>query len=265
MLRKTWMMLLCIATLLAASRASAITRGERDGGDHPNVGAMIGEGVGEDGSVEKQLWCSGTLISPTVFLTAAHCTWQSERDGQPLWVTFDPVFGPGSVLYKGTPHTSPGFNGAQNDPEDLAVIVLDEAVRGITPAALPAEGMLDRMFADGSLRNHAFTSVGYGLHERTRGGRPAFSFTSDRWRSVSTFLALNDAWLRLSQNGATGNGGTCYGDSGGPTFLGAGDTETPILVGTTTKGDAVCTALSVSYRLDTPGARAFLGQFVTLP
>jgi hypothetical protein len=62
-------------------------------------------------------------------------------------------------------------------------------------------------------------------------------------------------------NPSTGNGGTCYGDSGGPNFLG----DTNIIAGTTITGDHVCRATNVDYRLNTPSARAFLAQFVTLP
>ncbi len=63
----------------------------------------------------------------------------------------------------------------------------------------------------------------------------------------------------------TGDGGTCYGDSGGPNLVGAGATETPVIAGTTITGDALCKATNVTYRLDTPAARAFLGAFVILP
>jgi hypothetical protein len=62
-------------------------------------------------------------------------------------------------------------------------------------------------------------------------------------------------------NPAKGDGGTCYGDSGGPNFLGTTD----ILAATTITGDSVCRATNVTYRLDTAPARAFLGQLVTLP
>ena len=79
--------------------------------------------------------------------------------------------------------------------------------------------------------------------------------------AVGTLNAINPAWLRISMNPATGNGGTCYGDSGGPNFL--GDDRHP--GGTTITGDYVCRSTNVDYRLDTPSARAFLGQFVTLP
>jgi hypothetical protein len=75
----------------------------------------------------------------------------------------------------------------------------------------------------------------------------------------------DDAWLRLSQNPATGDGGGCYGDSGGPNFLGAGNDETSTIAAITVTSDAMCQATNVVYRMDSPVARAFLGQFVTLP
>ncbi len=62
-------------------------------------------------------------------------------------------------------------------------------------------------------------------------------------------------------NEALGDGGTCYGDSGGPNFLGS----TTVLAATTITGDAVCRATNVIYRLDTPAARTFLARYVTLP
>ena len=62
-------------------------------------------------------------------------------------------------------------------------------------------------------------------------------------------------------NPATGDGGTCYGDSGGPNFLGM----TQIVAAITITGDMVCRATNVTYRLDTESARTFLAQYVTLP
>jgi secreted trypsin-like serine protease len=79
--------------------------------------------------------------------------------------------------------------------------------------------------------------------------------------ATGTLNAVNKTWLRISMNASTGNGGTCYGDSGGPNFLGT----TNVIAGITITGDAVCRSTNVVYRLDTPSARAFLGQYVTLP
>jgi hypothetical protein len=57
----------------------------------------------------------------------------------------------------------------------------------------------------------------------------------------------------------------CYGDSGGPNFLGAGSTETNIVAATTITGDMWCRSTNVDYRLDTASARSFLASYVTLP
>ena len=65
--------------------------------------------------------------------------------------------------------------------------------------------------------------------------------------------------LLLSNNASSG--GTCFGDSGGPNFLGT----TTIVAGTTITGDYMCRATNVTYRTDTPSARAFLSQYVSLP
>jgi hypothetical protein len=71
--------------------------------------------------------------------------------------------------------------------------------------------------------------------------------------------------MTLSMNDATGDGGTCYGDSGGPHFLGASESETDIVASITVTGDAVCKATDKTYRMDTDSARDFLGTFVDLP
>jgi hypothetical protein len=141
------------------------------------------------------------------------------------------------------------------------VVVLDDAVTGITPARLPAAGSLS------GLDGHAtFTSVGYGAQSVTSGpGGKTFHYADVRFMATGTLNSLTPTWLRISQNPATGNGGTCYGDSGGANFLGSGATETNILAGTTITGDTPCRSTNVDYRLDTASARAFLGQYVALP
>lgn len=254
----------CFLLLLSAIVAGAITYGQPDGNGHPSVGGLVAEWRVAG---QKDLLCSGTLISPTVFLTAAHCTAFLKFLGiSDVWVTFDSQFTAHSKLHHGTMHTNPNFNQAQSDPGDIAVIVLDKPVKGITPAALPSEGLFDRLSAEGKLKGQKFTAVGYGVHEPTLGGGPpTWPDTMDRWVAVSEFTALNNAWLRLSQNAATSDGGTCFGDSGGPNFLGTGDTETSIIAALTVTGDAMCLATNVVYRLDTQSARQFLQDFVLLP
>ena len=73
---------------------------------------------------------------------------------------------------------------------------------------------------------------------------------------LESFNSLNTGYLRLSQNPSLGDGGACYGDSGGPNFLSVGGQQ--ILVAITITGDAVCRATNVVYRLDIPTAQEFL-------
>ena len=116
------------------------------------------------------------------------------------------------------------------------------------------------------MKGQTFTAVGYGVTAPViGGGPPTWDGFGLRRVSVSSFNALNDQWLRLSQNDATGDAGTCFGDSGGPNFFGSGAEETKIVAGVTSTGDAMCLATNTTYRVDTPEARAFLGNYVTLP
>jgi hypothetical protein len=94
---------------------------------------------------------------------------------------------------------------------------------------------------------------------------PVFHYADVRHAATGSLNAVNPSWLRVSMNPATGDGGTCYGYSGGPNFLGTGAGETDIVAGTTITGDSMCRATNVTYRTDTPAARSFLGQFVALP
>lgn len=260
--------LILAITLVAWTPISlCVTNGTVDNNRHPNVGTIVAEfltpGV-------KDRACTGTLISPTVFLTAGHCIFllQQKFGVTQVWVTFDPVFGPSATLYPGTMHLNPAFPGTgASNPEDLGVIVLDAPVADISPAALPSLGLLDGMSADGSLKNSLFTIVGYGSTNTVfGGGRPdANQGSGTRRYATEGFTALNPDLLRLNQNIVFGFGGSSHGDSGGPNFLGAGSSETDIVAGTTSSGDPWGIEQNVAYRLDTPEARAFLGQYVNLP
>jgi hypothetical protein len=247
---KPWIAALALALPMSASHA--ITYGIVDGNDHPFVGALVGEFT--SGTFP---YCSGTLISPSVFLTAAHCDLGTGR----VSVSFDDAIDGGSKRYAGTFHAHPGYNQTQDDPLDLAVVVLDKPVRGLVPARLPT------LYQWNDLpRDQRFTAVGYGSGEAVnQPGGPVNPYIDIREYAVSELNAVGPGYLRLSQNPATGDGGTCYGDSGGPNFLGAGANETNLVAGTTITGDALCKSTNVVQRLDTPGARAFLGRFVALP
>lgn len=253
------LLLVLAVALIFAPSTMAITYGVPDGDGHPGVGALVAEFDGQ-----KEAICSGTLISPTVFLTAAHCTAALKSWGiTEVWVTFDPVFDAehGTFIH-GQMRTNAGYNQRQSDPGDIAVILLDEPQSTRPIAQLPTAGQFDLMAAKHGLRGQTFRAVGYGTQELIfTTGKPYFGPSGTRMTAVSTFDALTNAWLRLSANPAKGDGGTGYGDSGGPNFLG----ESDVIAGLTVTGDAVCRATNVIYRLDTPTARGFLAQWVTLP
>ncbi len=253
-----------MAALLLVTPVLAITFGELDGNRHPYVGALLVAWPYPDGPID--IVCSGTLISPTVFLTAAHCVNWLPSAGIPddaVYVTFDSVYEIGSsTIYPGTYHVNPNYGHDQADPNDVAVVVLDEPIEDITPASLPAAGLLDRMKADGKLKGQPFVAVGYGtVRDDKTGGPHALYWEGARRFVTGTYDALTQSWLKISMNPATGDGGTCFGDSGGPHFLG----DSRMVVSLTVTGDYNCRATDVTYRLDTKSARSYLAEFVKLP
>jgi len=251
---------------VATFRVYAITYGFVDSTNaYNNVGAFIVQApTGEIFPI-----CSGTLITPDVFLTASHCTAfftnVLEPQGYTAFVSLDASIPFGELtseetrlLAVETVVTNPEYNQAQSDSGDVGVLILAEDVTGITPATLPECGLLDQLGHKNGLKDALFTAVGYGVQERVVGGGVPY-FQDDnpipRMYSFSSFNALNGGYLRLSQNPATGNGGTCFGDSGGPIFLTVDGQQ--IQVAITITGDAVCRATNVVYRLDTESAQGF--------
>jgi hypothetical protein len=256
-----------IALVLMPFRASAITYGYIDSNNtYSNVGAFIVQSP----TGEIYPLCSGTLITPNVFLTASHCTEYFTEvlapAGYTAYVSFDKSIPFGDLTSAKTKLlavkyvvTNPNYNPSQSDSGDIGVLILQSNVKGITPATLPSCGLLDQLVAQNGLKDAVFTAAGYGLQNRVVGGGvPYFQDANPipRMYSFSTFNSLNGGYLRLSQNPATGNGGTCFGDSGGPNFLTVNGQQ--ILVGITITGDSVCRSTNVVYRLDTPSAQAFL-------
>jgi secreted trypsin-like serine protease len=238
------------ALLLVLVSADAVTYGVPDGNRHPNAGGLVYPQVFSDGT---WIYCSGTLISPTVFLTAAHCDIGSSR----VKVTFDSAYQDGDKTFVGTWHADPQYGHDQSDPHDLAVVVFDKPIKGIAPALLPAAGSLSNLPA-----NQQITAVGYGAYEVTnQAGGHRYIYNDVRGAATGALNSISPSWLRVSENPATGNGGGCYGDSGGPNFLGGTNT----IAATTITGDAICRYTNTIYRLDTTSARSFLKQFVPLP
>ncbi|HEY0003994.1 MAG TPA: trypsin-like serine protease [Pyrinomonadaceae bacterium] len=259
--------IVALAMVLTTFRAKAITYGYVDSNNtYSNVGAFIVKSP----TGEIYPLCSGTLIAPNVFLTASHCTQYFTNtlapQGYTAYVSFDKSIPFGDLTSTKTKLlsvqyvvTNPNYNQSQSDSGDIGVLILQSNVKGITPATLPSCGLLDQLVAQNGLKSAVFTASGYGLQNRVVGGGvPYFQDVNPipRMYSFSSFNSLNGGYLRLSQNPSTGNGGTCFGDSGGPNFLTVNGQQ--ILVAITITGDSVCRSTNVVYRLDTTSAQGFL-------
>jgi hypothetical protein len=148
--------------------------------------------------------------------------------------------GPTGVL--GTTYTHPDYNPntGYND--------VDRGPRGVgEPARVPnlgSRGFLSDLKASGELREDTFLAVGYGLLNGWP--PPQLEDNESRFFSVSSYRASRKNNLVLSQTLATGNGGTCFGDSGGPHFW----EETLIIVSVTSWGDAICNSTHTTHRVD---------------
>jgi hypothetical protein len=183
-----------------AAPAAAVTRGAEDGTGHPYVGLVA---FYDENDVFIQR-CSGALLSPTVLLTAGHCT-----AGAALaraW--FDPLVVPNrATAVTGAPHTYPGFDpAALPNASDVGIVVLDAPVAADRYASLAEE--------PSSVRE--YTVVGYGVQQV----KPELVAVPVRLRAQTKLIRLFDLALRLSGSPGHGRGGACFGDSGGPVLDG---------------------------------------------
>ncbi|MGC1210130.1 MAG: trypsin-like serine protease [Micromonospora sp.] len=278
-----------VATVMAAATpASAInTYNAQPAPERHEVGALLvqwdrdGDGVSET----IDWYCSGTMVDRNTFLTAAHCTtdWSPGVTfyvslAQDVQGALDKAKAEGltpsqiatTVGVQGTEHTSPDYPGNSADAHDIAVIefsdtqATDLAKRWpFTPATLPTAGQFDAM-GPRALDATTWQVMGYGTEEALNGpGGQTHPGGGVRMKAELGFDALNKTWLRLGMEESRDYGGACYGDSGGPNF--ATIDGKLVLAGTTITGDSPCYATNVAYRMDTPSARGFLGEFVDLP
>jgi hypothetical protein len=231
--------------------AAAVTDGEFDGEGHPYVGIM----VAQDAEGEPLWRCSGTLLSPTIFLTAGHCTYGAAR--VEIWFDADvesyiPDNGyPYDGAVGGTPSTHPSYDPNAFYLYDLGVVELDTPYETGVYGALPGYDQLDTLATQRGQQDTWFTAVGYGL-QASFPDPVAWKNSSERVRMVSypRLIQINtgftgDSSLLLSNNANTG--GTCFGDSGGPNFI----TDTNVVGGVTSFGiNGNCAGTGGVYRVD---------------
>ena len=251
---------------LAPKTPSFIVNGEPTGSSFPSVGALLFD-YDQNGVITgDDEFCTGSLISPTVFLTAAHCINTPYTTASSQWyVSFAPdLYAKSIKTIKATGAVfDPAYGHDQANLHDLALVFLPAgSTKGMTPLKLPTAGYLDQLKASGQINSEIFLNVGYGT-SATQTGQPGFPFDGVRKVSESEFMGLQPTWLGLlMNNSATGLGGDCYGDSGGPKLLKSNPT---IVLATVTTGDYNCRATTWDWRTDTPEARGFLGKYVPLP
>lgn len=262
---------------VAAGPAGAITDGEPDGNRHPNVGILVFY------TAEGRFRCSATLVSRTVVLTAAHCTDGTigktivafDSDIAPAAPSGLPVADPGTgytsspglvngeTWYAGQPHTAPAYSNFTDlrNWNDYGVIVLDAPITGITPARIAPTGYLDAV-AQPKLNKTLFTTVGYGAEVRKPETGPQkpqpMSFPLLRRLAEEPGQKLTPQILQVNGNGndTRGTGGSCFGDSGGPTFLDG------YLVAVTSYGyTANCRYIDGLQRVDIRIAQQWLAGF----
>ena len=261
---------LAIALALAmttAIPAGAITGDYVKDNEHSFVGLIVF--YGPDGAFQHR--CSGSLLTPTVFLTAGHCTAgvssarvYFQQDAGADWspeTGTDPDTGYPNTCAEGTAGTvcavshemyNYGFTGLDTVPEtkDAGLVILEQPIALDEYAQLAAPGTLDALAAKRGQQETTFTASGYGVSKAN-----PVSVTSFRERLMAesrlTNLpsSTNDGYNVQTNGNGNGRGGTCTGDSGGPLFHGTFSSNT--ITGITSFGhNRYCKGTGFSYRTD---------------
>jgi hypothetical protein len=259
----------------AAVPAFAVDEGVPDFGGHPNVGQM-GFDVDGPGPEPTVAWCTGTVISDAVFLTAAHCL-INFAPGTAFAVTLEagapaaPVYRPGRI-FEDFPYVfsapapfakeaviHPQFGGDELRTHDIGVLRFPRGTfAGVTPVALPRPGQLDRVVRERA----SMRLVGYGGDPEWGDG--ALVVIAEGYRQTATAPAKRLTRTQLQLDGrvrVTGQGGLCLGDSGSPQLLGDSNLQLSLF----SSGADDCHGTILGQRLDTPSERRFLAQYVDLP
>lgn len=280
---------LCVVLGVLPSSARAITGGQPDGNGHPYV-AYLDNGV---------FACSGTLVSPTVLITAAHCFSDSTSafgvnsvTGAPMVrASFDPnlINTPAAqrVWFFGSYYFDPQFTlGAGGglpgfDTHDVAVVIFTSEGCAVPPGqrgtnscgpipggttsnqfgALPTQGLVDTL-----PMGTPVDFVGFGVQNFINGGgpcggpcKPVPGDVFTRFFAPSTLIASKNSISNEFIKYHVNKGGTCFGDSGGPDLLGGTNI---ILADNSFVTNGQCNGVGYSYRLDTPQALGFIASTV---
>jgi hypothetical protein len=251
-----------VTDLPVSNRPSFVTYGSLDGNAHPAVVLIVMDIAGE-----PAFRCSGTLIAPKVVVTAGHCAGEpGEFSGMRVFTESDVENGNNNYPFAGRNtieakewHSHPLFTEAQFFRHDVGVVVLSREVKLAASAygRLPRVNQLDALQPGSST---LFTAVGYGLQKIN----PVFieaekvRMSAQPWLvQINTPGFTGDFSLLLSNNASSG--GTCFGDSGGPNFLGSSN----VVAGVTSFAlNGTCGGTGGVFRLDRKDVLDFVNRYL---
>lgn len=240
---------------------SHIIFGTVDGNAHPAVGMLVMDVAGQ-----PTFACSGTFLSPIVFLTAGHCTGEpGEFSGMRVFTESDvdhgnnnfPFPGPNTIEASSW-HAHPDFTEATFPLHDVGVVVLSAPFNlpanqyGVLPVANQLDGLKNGA-------NTTFTTVGYGLQKINPAkvvGLNLREYAQPHLIAINT-PSVGNVLMAISSNGSTG--GVCFGDSGGPSFLG---TSNVIAATSSAVKSQNCGGQGFVFRLDHQDVIDFVSQFL---
>jgi V8-like Glu-specific endopeptidase len=271
MKHKSWVVMVAVLVMLLSTVGitGAVTDGQPDGSGHPDVVLLVMDVGGQ-----PAYRCSATLLSPTVVLTAGHCTSNypdSPYTGMRIFTESDvqngnnnyPFAGPNSIEASAW-YVHPLFETAPFYVHDVGVVILSQPFDLPEYGMLPQANQLDKLKTRRGLQDTTFTAVGYGL-QASFPDAASWKDQSVKIRMVAYphLIQINvpgftgDFSLLLSNNHATG--GTCFGDSGGPNFLG----DSNVVAGVTSFGmNGNCAGTGGVFRMDRQDVLDFVNTYL---